>query len=101
LAEQPTMETNAFGDKRWRLPNGKLHREDGPAVEFSDGYKEWWINGLRHRADGPAIEHPNGAKEWWYNGCLHREDGPASEYADGSKQWWIEGKLIYTEYPND
>lgn len=21
-----------------------LHREDGPAVERSDGHKEWWVN---------------------------------------------------------
>lgn len=23
----------------------KLHREDGPAIEWEDDYKEWWING--------------------------------------------------------
>ena len=28
----------------WYL-NGKLHREDGPAVERSNGDKEWWLNG--------------------------------------------------------
>lgn len=25
--------------------NGKIHREDGPAVEYSNGDKEWWIRG--------------------------------------------------------
>ena len=25
--------------------NGKLHREDGPAVEYANGYKGWWLNG--------------------------------------------------------
>jgi hypothetical protein len=25
--------------------NGERHREDGPAVEFSDGTQFWWING--------------------------------------------------------
>ena len=25
--------------------NGKFHREDGPAVECGNGYKEWWIDG--------------------------------------------------------
>ena len=24
------------------------HREDGPAVEYSNGDKEWWINGKQH-----------------------------------------------------
>jgi len=28
----------------WYL-NGKLHREDGPAVEYADGRREWWVNG--------------------------------------------------------
>ena len=27
----------------WRR-KGKLHREDGPAVEYANGTKEWWIN---------------------------------------------------------
>ena len=30
--------------KYWNQ-NGKLHREDGPAVEWVDGSKEWYING--------------------------------------------------------
>ena len=25
--------------------NGKRHREDGPALEFADGTKEWYLNG--------------------------------------------------------
>jgi hypothetical protein len=46
------------GTKHW-YKEGKLHREDGPAVEWIIGYKEWWVEGLRHRTDGPAIEYPN------------------------------------------
>jgi hypothetical protein len=30
--------------KKWYY-GGRLHREDGPAVENSDGSGEWWING--------------------------------------------------------
>jgi hypothetical protein len=44
------------GSKYWMLPNGILHREDGPAVETSNGVKFWYINGLMHREDGPGIE---------------------------------------------
>ena len=29
----------------WRNKSGELHREDGPAVEWSDGIKTWWLNG--------------------------------------------------------
>ena len=32
-----------YGTKRWYL-NGKKHRTDGPAVEYSDGTKYWWLN---------------------------------------------------------
>ena len=32
------------GTKIWYL-NGKLHREDGPAVECADGNKYWYLNG--------------------------------------------------------
>ena len=54
------------GDKSWYL-NGKLHREDGPAFEWSDGDKSWYLNGKLHREDGPAIECANGDKHWWLN----------------------------------
>jgi hypothetical protein len=55
------------GDTRWYL-NGKLHREDGPAVEFACGTKSWCLNGELHRADGPAIEYADGNKSWYING---------------------------------
>ena len=29
----------------WLDEDGLLHREDGPAVEWNDGYKAWWLNG--------------------------------------------------------
>ena len=48
--------------------NDEFHREDGPAIEWSNGYKEYYINGKRHREDGPAVEWVNGYKEYWYNG---------------------------------
>jgi len=70
----------------------KLHREDGPAVEFPDGYKAWYLNNKRHRQHGPAIEYKNGTKEWWLNGKVHRENGPAIERVGGSKYWYLNGE---------
>ena len=92
------------GDMYWyKDANMKtLHREDGPAVEYSDGFKEWWINGDLHRDDGPAVEYTNGKylwREWYINGQLHREDGPAIEYDDGSAWWYKNGKLHRTDGP--
>ena len=60
-----TVQVDADGTKRWYL-NDQLHREDGPAIEWSDGSKEWYLNGELHREDDPAFEWCN--KEWFLNG---------------------------------
>ena len=73
---QPVMSIDSFGHKWWRWGD-RLHRIDGPAIEYADGTKEWWVNDLRHRIDGPAAEHADGGRDWWVFGELHREDGPA------------------------
>lgn len=57
----------------WRLSNGLLHREDGPAMEYHDGsLKVWYKCGLKHRTNGPAVER-NGKVEWWRHGQHFRE----------------------------
>ena len=61
------------GTKKWYL-NDKLHREDGPAVEWVEGDKFWYLNGKRHREDGPAIEYSNGDKFWFLNDEIYREE---------------------------
>ena len=93
MSDQPTLHMARDGTKQWWL-NGKLHREDGPAVEHADGSKEWYLNGKIHREDGPAFEGADGTKEWYLNGNPHREDGPAFEYADGTKVWYLNGTEI-------
>ena len=70
---------------------GQFHREDGPAFEYDNGDKEWYLNGQQHREDGPAVEYGNGYKEWWLNGKLHRVDGPAVEHNNGYKAWYLNG----------
>ena len=35
-------EIDADGNKFWRNPEGKLHREDGPAIEWASGDKFWY-----------------------------------------------------------
>ena len=46
MTEQPTCKTLPDGSKVWFL-NGKLHRTDGPAIEYPDGSKEWYSDGKR------------------------------------------------------
>lgn len=58
--------------------DGRLHRNDGPAVQWADGMLEWRQNGKQHRLDGPAIM-----------------------FADGSAMWWIDDHLVDVEPPDD
>ena len=44
ICDKQVFFVNLFGGKYWYL-NGKLHRENGPAVEYADGTEEWWLNG--------------------------------------------------------
>jgi hypothetical protein len=78
------------GNKFWRNDSGELHREDGPAIEWDDGSKEWWVNGKLHRDYYPTIERPDGYRGWFRDGKRHREDGPAIENGN-SKSWYIDG----------
>ena len=48
-----------------------LHRLNGPAIEYADGYKAWYVNGRRHREDGPAVEYADQygiPVEYWIEG---------------------------------
>jgi hypothetical protein len=88
------------GHKAW-YKEGKRHREDGPAIVYSNGIKEWYKDGKLHREDGPAYIEKGGYSAWWRKGLRHREVGPAVEYANGSKTWFIEGiKLSEEEFEN-
>ena len=91
----PAMEY-ADGGKEWYV-DGLRHRVDGPAIEWVSGHKEWYVDGQGHREDGPAIEWVDGRKHWWLNGQLHRVDGPAVEYADGTGVWYLNGKKVTQE----
>jgi hypothetical protein len=96
---------------RFWYHGGLLHRaldgcgDIGPAVERTDGTKEWWWMGKRHRFSDryiyhndnqnvePAIIRADGSKEWYWNGVLHRDhDSPAIIRADGTKDWYRLGK---------
>ena len=92
--DESTCNVDEYGDKRWTFSNGELHCVNGPAVEFADGDKFWYIHDKLHRVDGPAIEYTNGDKEWYIHGEHHRVDGPAVEYTNGSKAYWHMGKQI-------
>ena len=39
-------------------------------VKVYEDRTEWYLNGKRHREDGPANEWADGTKSWWVNGNL-------------------------------
>ena len=71
---QPKMTIDSDGDKCWRLPCGQYHREDGPAIEWTNGDKEWWCRNKIHREDGPAVEYVNGSGYWYLHGEFYSFD---------------------------
>ena len=70
------------------------HRLDGPAVEYTDGSKEYYVYGKLHRLDGPAREWSDGQKEYYVEGKLHRLDGPAIEYPNGLKEYYVNDVIV-------
>jgi hypothetical protein len=81
---------NIIGSERieWRLPNGKLHREFGPAVEMIKDFQAWYINGLLHREDGPAIislKNDNAVRYYVYGKELPKEE---------FEKWQLTGKIF-------
>ena len=87
-------EVSDGGSRYYYDAEGRLHRENGPAIEYTGGGYIWSRNGKFHRENGPAIEWPDGTKFWYQCGLLHRADGPAVMRPDGSCERWING----TEY---
>jgi hypothetical protein len=95
-------------------PDGRLHCEDGPAVEFGDGSRWWYWHGAvvtQH-----FIEQPEKATLAQFlnegvaavrllmlerlgarldpDGRLHCEDGPAVEFSDGPRWWYWHGVRV-------
>ncbi len=66
LQEALKLQWTTIYNGTWRLPNGWLHRSNGPATRA-----EWWFNGVRHRADGPAVIEPT-HEEYHIRGVLIR-----------------------------
>jgi hypothetical protein len=71
-----------------------LHREEGPAMEWYDGTKVWYLNGKCHREDGPAAILYGGKEQWYLYDIFFK-----------TKEEWFENlneeqkaKALYSEY---
>lgn len=55
----------------------QLHRVDGPAAVWDDGYEEWRQYDKLHRTNGPALIKPDGGWQWYIDGKCTCYSGPA------------------------
>jgi hypothetical protein len=83
----------ANGEKRWYL-NGGIHSDNGPAMICNNGDMFWYKNGRYHRDNGPSVIRIDGYKAYYLNDKKHRLDGPAIIHVDGSKEYWMSGVRI-------
>ena len=60
---------------------------------FPDGSQAWYLNGRLHREDGPAVINSN-YQAWYFRGQLHRADGPAYIQFDGFQSWFLRGVQV-------
>jgi len=87
-----------IGEQECRY-NGKIHRENGPAMINRLGDHLWFKHGKLHRGGGlPAIICHDGRKKWCVNDKTHREDGPALKNSYGVWWWFIDGEQIYNTW---
>lgn len=75
--------------------DGKLSRDDGPAVDSPDGTIMFFQNGLLTRdGDLPAIISATGSMFFFLYGVLHRADKPAVIASDGTVGYFFDGNPL-------
>lgn len=85
--------------------DGKLHREDGPAIIREDGQMFWFLNGeaitqaqYMEKTNNTATQYiiKNTGGTFYFKDrrmtIYHREDGPAYVGVSGTKEWYLNGK---------
>jgi hypothetical protein len=65
--------------------------KDGYRHEDINGFKAWYnAKGKLHRLDGPAIEYVNGSKSWWVNGEQMMSEGQFNR----RRAWMVKNNLL-------
>ena len=71
--------------------------------EYECGSRHWYFGKLLHREVGPAVEFTGynrggielmAAVSWYRYGQLHKETGPAITYINGDTSYYLYGKFI-------
>ena len=85
-----TSEEDLYGHLNFSGCIEYLHIDSKPPRSIYSFYKD----GKRHREDGPAIEWADGAKEWYLNGVMLTE----KEFNEKMKKpCEIDGKIVEIE----
>ena len=50
-----------------RLDHQTIPKHFTGIANFENDRREWYLNGDLHREDGPAVEYASGEKQWWLN----------------------------------
>lgn len=76
MSKKPKTEiiVNSAGDSFY-YKDGKLHREDGPAITYCNGNVFYYKNGILHRNNGPAVIFSCGVAQYYKNGIRCVDDG--------------------------
>ena len=53
---------------------GFFQLENVITIQYNNGDLCWSCNGQMHRTDGPAVENSDGSKEWWVIGKMLSEE---------------------------
>lgn len=66
---------NEYGANFYVNHLGQYHREDGPAIIYPSGRKDWYLRDKLHRLDGPAVEAGKDTHlkidSWYINGVKY------------------------------
>jgi len=49
----------------------KVKNNGSFCVFYELGGKDYYVNGKKHRENGPAVEYYNGIKDWYLNGLFY------------------------------
>lgn len=64
---------------------------------YADGRTRFYNEGKLHREDGPALTYPSGAVVYMQHGKLHNMHGPAIVGHYGECYWFVKGKRLTKE----
>ncbi len=82
---------------RYYDKNYNLHRDEGPAIIYKNGNRQWYRWGVMHRVGAPATIYKD-LHAWYHLGKLHRDDGPAFITSNRLEYYQL-GKLHRTDGP--